>query len=94
MPHYVLKLYVTGQASTSLRAIANLERLCEENLAGQYDLQVIDVLKQPALAEADRIIAAPVLIKQLPEPATTIVGDLSDRQQVLIGLNLLSKEHV
>ena len=84
----VLKLYVTGQTANSERAITNLKRLLENDLKGVYKLKVIDVLKQPQLAEEDKILATPTLAKVLPPPVRKIVGDLSNQEQVLLGLDL------
>lgn len=86
--HYVLKLYVTGKTAKAQLAIANLQRICSEELAGKYDLQVIDVLERPELAESDRILATPTLIKQLPPPLRRVIGDLSDTEKVLFGLEV------
>jgi circadian clock protein KaiB len=85
---YILKLYVTGRSPRAERAIANLRRICDEELQGCYDLVVIDVLEQPQLAEDDRILATPALIKQLPPPLCRLIGDLSDKEKVLLGLDL------
>src|SRR4051794_4385413 len=85
---YVLRLYVTGKTPNSLRAIANLKELCERHLRGRYDLQVVDIYQQPALAEGDKVIVAPTLVKKLPEPLRRLIGDLSDRERVLVGLDL------
>jgi circadian clock protein KaiB len=87
-PRYVFKLYVTGRTPRSERAIANLQRLCESVLANRYELLVIDVLEQPHLAEQDRILATPTLVKQVPPPARRVLGDLSDAEQVLWGLDV------
>jgi len=89
--HYVLRLYVTGTTARSAAAIENLRRICEEHLAGRYELQVIDIYQQPALAAGDQIIAAPTLIKQLPLPLRSLVGDMSNTEQVLLGLDLRPK---
>lgn len=88
---YVLRLYVTGATSISQRAIVNINAICKENLAGRYDLEVIDIHQKPALAKDEQIVAAPTLIKKLPLPLRRIIGDLSDKQQVLFGLDLKSK---
>ena len=88
---YILKLYVTGRTVRAERAIANLRRLCQEELAGCYELQVIDVIEHPQLAEDERILATPTLIKQLPPPLRRVIGDLSDRDKVLLGLDLQSR---
>ena len=90
MRHYLLKLYVTGQTSHSLRAINNLKKLCEEELGVQYDIKVIDILDEPQLAEDDKIIATPTLVKVLPPPLRKIIGDLSQRDKVLLGLDLVN----
>lgn len=91
MSDYVLKLYITGRTSRSERAIANLNQICDNELAGKYELHVIDVLQSPQLAEDDRILATPTLIKNLPPPIRRIVGDLSDTQKVLLGLDIHKK---
>jgi circadian clock protein KaiB len=85
---YVLRLYVTGTTPKSMRAIANLRRICEEHLQNRYDLEVIDLYQQPALAEGEQIIAAPTLIKKLPAPLRRMIGDMSDTERVLVGLDL------
>ena len=85
---YLLKLYVTGRTPRAERAIANLRRICETDLHGRYDLEVIDVLEHPQLAEDERILATPTLIKQLPPPLRRVIGDLSDKEKVLLGLDL------
>jgi circadian clock protein KaiB len=85
---YRLKLYVTGNTPRSQRAIANLYRLCEQELPGQYKITVIDVLKSPQLAEAEHILVTPTLIKEFPNPVQRIVGDLSDSQTVFWGLSI------
>ena len=88
MNTYVLKLYVTGKTPRAELAIANLRRVCEAELSGKYELQIIDVLEQPQLAEDDKILATPTLIKQLPPPLRRIIGDLSDKEKVLLGLEV------
>ncbi len=88
-PKYLLKLYVTGQTPRSTQAIANLRRLCEEELRGQYEMVVIDVLERPQLAEDEKILATPTVIKVLPTPIRRIIGDLSDAEKVLLWLDLL-----
>jgi circadian clock protein KaiB len=85
---YILRLYVTGSTPRSLRAISNLKRLCDEYLPGAYDLQVIDIYKNPDAARDAQIIAAPTLIKRLPAPLRRFVGDLSNTQKLLIGLDI------
>lgn len=84
-----LRLYVAGQTPKSLAAMANLKRICEEHLAGQYEIEVIDLLVHPQLARGDEIIAVPTLVRQLPTPITKVIGDLSDTERVLVGLQLL-----
>ena len=86
--NYVLRLYVTGATSKSTRAIENLRHICETELKGHYDLQVIDVYQKPSLAKDEQIIALPTLIKKLPLPIIRLVGDLSDMERVLFGLDL------
>jgi len=89
---YDLRLYITGQTPNSVRAIENLKAICErEPLAGQYELKVIDVLEHPNLAEDQKILATPTLIRNLPAPIRKIIGDLSDQEQVLLGLDLVSQ---
>ena len=89
---YVLCLYVTGSTPRSARSIFNIHKLCEDRLAGRYKLEVIDIYQQPDLARAEQIIAAPTLIKKLPLPLRKLVGDLSDEQRVLVGLDLKRKQ--
>ena len=89
---YVLRLYVTGVTSRSRRAIVNLDGICREYLKGRYDLEVIDVYQKPTLAKDEQIIAAPTLIRKLPLPIRRIIGDLSDREAVLLGLDLKRKQ--
>ena len=88
MDKYVIKLYVTGQTPRSQLAIRNLRRLCEEELQGRYELEVIDVLERPQLAENEKILATPTVVKELPVPIRRIIGDLSDTERVLLGLDL------
>ncbi len=90
MSDFVLKLYVTGNTARSQRAIANLKRICQQDLQNQYEMVVIDVLARPQLAEDEKILATPTLVKQLPPPLRRIIGDLSDTEKVLLGLDLLS----
>ena len=85
---YVLKLYVTGQTFNSARALEALEHLLSEELKGLYELKVIDVMKNPQLAEEDKILATPALVRVLPQPVRKIIGDLSDTEKVLLGLDL------
>jgi circadian clock protein KaiB len=86
--HYVLKLYVTGQTPRSTRAIENMRRICETHLKGRYDLEVIDIYERPEAVREQQIIAAPTLVRLLPEPLRRVIGDLSDRERVLAGLDL------
>ncbi len=85
---YILKLYVTGTSPRAEVAIANLRRICEQELRGQYQLEIIDVLENPQIAEDDKILATPTLIKQLPPPLRRVIGDLSDKAKVLLGLEV------
>lgn len=86
--NYILKLYVAGQSPKSINAIANIRKICEENLHGRYELEVIDLYLQPELAQVDQIIALPTLIRKLPLPLRRIIGSLSDAEQVLVGLDI------
>ena len=90
-PVWELRLYVVGQTARSLQAFANLRRICEEHLAGRYQIEVVDLLKNPQLAEGDQILAIPTLVRKLPEPARKIIGDLSNTERVLVGLDLRAK---
>lgn len=83
-----LKLYVAGQTPKSVAALTNLKKICETHLAGRFHLEVIDLLKNPQLAAGDQILAIPTLVRQLPEPLKKIIGDLSQEQRVLVGLDL------
>jgi circadian clock protein KaiB len=83
-----LRLYVAGQTPKSLTAFANLKKICEEHLAGQYHIEVIDLLENPTLARGDQILAIPTLVRKLPEPVKKIIGDLSNTERVLVGLDL------
>lgn len=83
-----LRLYVAGQTPKSLAALANLKKICEEHLTGRYKLHVIDLVKTPQLAQGDQILAIPTLVRKLPSPIRRIIGDLSDLEKVLVGLNL------
>ena len=84
-----LRLYVAGQTPKSMLAFSNLKKLCEERLQGQYRIEVIDLLENPALAKGDQIFAIPTLVRKLPEPIKKIIGDLSNKERVLVGLNLI-----
>jgi circadian clock protein KaiB len=86
--HYVLRLYVTGSTTRSARAISNIRKICEEHLEGRYDLEVVDISEHPTLAEGEQIIAAPTLIKKLPLPLRRFIGDMSQTERILLGLDL------
>ena len=85
---WMLRLYTAGQTPKSLKALENLKKLCEEHLAGQYRIEVVDLLKNPRLAKDDQIVAIPTLVRQLPSPMRKIIGDLSDTERALVGLQL------
>ncbi|MCF3933022.1 circadian clock protein KaiB [Acuticoccus sp. M5D2P5] len=86
---YRLRLYVTGRTAHSQRAIRNLQEICENELRDRYQIEVIDVLENPRLAENEKIMATPTLVRRLPEPVRKIIGDLSDREKVLLGLDIV-----
>ncbi len=90
--HYNLRLYVAGQTPKSLSAIVNLKRICEEHLAGRFTVEVIDLLITPQLAAGDQIVALPTLVRRLPPPLKRIIGNLSDTERVLVGLDLRTKD--
>ena len=83
-----LRLYVAGQTPKSLTAFANLKQLCEQHLAGRYQIEIVDLAKQPQLAQNDQIVALPTLVRKLPEPIKRIIGDLSNTERVMVGLDL------
>lgn len=85
---YVLRLYVAGKSPKSVNAIANIKKICEENLQGRYELDVIDLYQQPQLAQGEQIIALPTLIRKLPPPLRRIIGDMSNTERVLVGLDI------
>jgi len=85
---YVLRLYVTGTTRNSKRAIVNIRKICEEHLQGRYDLEIVDISQHPTLAEGEQIIAAPTLIKKLPLPLRRFIGDMSQTERILLGLDL------
>jgi circadian clock protein KaiB len=87
-----LRLYTAGQSPKSLAALANLKRVCDEHLAGRYSIEVVDLLKNPRLAKDDQIVAIPTLVRKLPEPLRRIVGDLSDTERTLVGLQLKRRQ--
>lgn len=86
--HYMLRLYVAGQTAKCIRAFSNLKSICEEYLAGQYHIEMVDLLQNPQLARGDQILAVPTLVRRLPEPIKKIIGDLSNTERVLVGLDL------
>ena len=85
---YVLRLYIAGTTSKSIRAVANIKEICESNLKNRYDLEVIDIYQQPVLLKGEQIIAAPTLVKKLPLPLRKFIGDMSDTERILVGLDL------
>lgn len=85
---YVLRLYVTGNTPRAMRAVVNIRKICEEHLEGRYELEVIDISQHPTLAEGEQIIAAPTLIKKLPHPLRRFIGDMSQTERILLGLDL------
>ena len=88
---FLLRLYIAGQTLRSVSACTNLKKICEEYLQGRYELEIIDLMQNPALAQGDQILAVPTLVRRLPEPIEKIIGDLSDRERVLVGLDLRSR---
>lgn len=91
---YVLKLYVTGLTPRSVKAIENIRKICEEYLEGRYELEVVDIYQRPTLAKGEQIIAAPTLLKKLPLPLRRFVGDMSDTDKILLGLDLRPKKNM
>jgi len=88
LPEWQLKLYVAGQTARSMAALANLRRVCESHLAGRYQIEVVDLLVNPRLAAGDQILAVPTLVRKVPEPIRKIIGDLSNEERVLVGLDV------
>src|SRR6266496_1158266 len=88
---YELRLYVAGQTPKCLQAFANLKKICEEHLAGKYRIEIVDLVKNPQLAQGDQILAIPTLVRKLPEPVRKIIGDLSNTERVLVGLDLRAR---
>ena len=84
-----LRLYIAGKTEKSVTALTNLKRYCEEHMKGQYKIEVIDLMEKPQLAEGDQILAVPTLVRKVPEPIRKIIGDLSDKEKVLVGLNII-----
>jgi circadian clock protein KaiB len=91
---YLLRLYVTGATPKSVQAIANIKKICEEHLKDRYELEVVDTYQRPQMAKQDQIVALPTLVKKLPTPLRRIIGDLSDIEKVLVGLDLIEKTQV
>lgn len=91
MNDFILKLYISGNSPRAQAAIANLKRICEEDLAGRYTLEIVDVLENPEAAEMDKILATPTLVKSLPPPLRRVIGDLSDKDKVLLGLEVRAR---
>ena len=89
---FVLRLYVAGQTPKSVLAFTNLKQICEEHLHGRYEIEIIDLLENPQLAQGDQILAVPTLVRRLPEPIKKIIGDLSNTERVLVGLDLRVRE--
>ena len=89
---YTLRLYISGNTARSSRAIQNIQRICQEHLAGRYELEVIDIFQQPNLAIQAQIIGAPTLVRQLPLPLRKMVGDMTDERRVLLGLDILERD--
>ncbi len=89
---HILRLYVAGMTPQSMRAIANIKKICEEHLKGRYHLEVIDIYQQPVLAEGEQIVATPTLVKRLPLPLRRLIGDLSNTERVLVGLDVVPKK--
>ena len=89
---YVLRLYVAGTTSKSIRAVANIKEICESSLKNRYDLEVIDIYQQPVLVKGEQIIAVPTLVKKLPLPLRKFIGDMSDTERILVGLDLRPRD--
>ena len=89
---YVLRLYIAGTTSKSVRAVANIKEICESSLKNRYDLEVIDIYQQPVLMKGEQIIAAPTLVKKLPLPLRKFIGDMSDTERILVGLDLRPRD--
>jgi circadian clock protein KaiB len=89
--HYLLRLYVAGQTPRCVYALANLKKICEEHLAGRYEIELVDLLENPRLAAGDQILAIPTLVRRLPQPVRKIIGDLSNTERVLVGLAIEPK---
>lgn len=87
---YVLRLYIAGTTPRSTRAVANIRKICEQNLNGRYELEIVDIYQNPAIAQGEQIIAAPTLVKQLPLPLRRFIGDLSDTERILVGMEIVA----
>jgi circadian clock protein KaiB len=85
---WILRLYIAGQSARSAAALRNLEQVCEDHLSGRYEIEVVDLLRQPQLARGDQIVALPTLVRRLPPPMKKIIGDLSNQERLLVGLDL------
>lgn len=92
--YWELRLYVAGQTDKSIRAVNNLSRICKEHLEGRYSIEVVDLLQRPQLAAGDQILAVPTLVRRLPEPIKKIIGDLSNEERVLVGLDIRPQREV
>lgn len=88
---YMLRLYVAGQTPKSMAAVSNLRKVCHDHLEGRYSIEIIDLIKDPQLAEGDQILAVPTLVRRLPEPLKRIIGDLSNTERVLVGLDIRNR---
>jgi circadian clock protein KaiB len=89
---FILRLYIAGTTPRSTRAVANIKQICEHNLNGRYNLEVIDIYQKPALAKGEQIVAAPTLVKKLPLPLRRFIGDLSDTERIIVGMDIASSE--
>lgn len=89
---WILRLYIAGMTPKSTKALENLKKICEEQVPGKYSIEIVDLLKNPQLAEGDQILALPTLVRKLPEPVRKIIGDLSNKEKVLVGLNMIPSE--
>ncbi|MEF2072969.1 circadian clock protein KaiB [Consotaella aegiceratis] len=87
-----MRLFITGRTPHSVRALENLKEICETELTGRYEVEIVDVLENPQIADDDKVLATPTLVRKLPEPVRKIIGDLSDRDRVLLGLDIFSSE--
>lgn len=90
---WALRLYIAGQTQKSLTAFSNLKKICEEHMAGKYTIEVVDLVKNPQLARSDQILAIPTLVRKLPEPIRKIIGDLSNTEKVLVGLEIIPRKN-